>query len=231
MLAKPSTDPNNSFESKWAGADPLVRFEVSVTGRTQDVSVKIDPLNMPEARDDEWRVFLPEMISPYRYVHAVDAGAASASLRVGVATGAWTTVASEDIDLPELPAIREKADQMVMANQGTGFTLDLGPLNDESPSAKLMFQPYNQLKPIVLAANLKGVAIRCVAVLKNGRSQELRFGAAGIRETFSYHIPARHGEWGEGYNNLLASDIAKIQIQTRPYEWAEFDGIALKPAG
>jgi hypothetical protein len=220
------------FNVRADGTSPLVSFEVSVTGQNKDATVKIVPLDMPEMLNESIRVSWSRMgLSDYdhSFVHAVDPNAKTANLRVGVANGGWTTIAERDIDLPELPAIKKGDDRMITEGVGTGLTVTIGPLNEEAPSAVIEFLPDVPYNPITLAASLRDVAIQCVAVLKNGNDVVLDVGAEGMGETFSYHIPARHGEWGEGYNHILASDIAKIQIQTRPYEWAEFAGIALKP--
>jgi hypothetical protein len=69
--------------------------------------------------------------------------------------------------------------------------------------------------------------MRVMAKLKTGELRELRMGMSAAIGSI-YAVPARHGEWTEGYSKILASEVRSVEIQVRPYQFVEFDGIALQ---
>ena len=75
---------------------------------------------------------------------------------------------------------------------------------------------------------------RLVVELKSGRSKVLRSTGSvtandihGSHTISYYSLPARHGEQ-RFLDEILASDIRAIRLETRPYEWVEFKDIALE---
>jgi len=75
---------------------------------------------------------------------------------------------------------------------------------------------------------LTNQAVRAVALMKSGAETVLRIGMSGANGLQIFPVPARHGESTEGYSHIIASQVKEIQIQARPFEWVEFDGIALE---
>ena len=74
---------------------------------------------------------------------------------------------------------------------------------------------------------LGDVARRFVAVTFSGEERPLRSWGSGPKGMEIFGLPARRGEFTESYNDLLASDVKEILLQTRPYEWVEFRRIPL----
>lgn len=81
----------------------------------------------------------------------------------------------------------------------------------------------------MVKGSIHGLARRLVAVLKAGELRPLTRSGLGEKGVEFYQIPARHGEFGEVYNRLLASEVKTVLLQVRPFEYVEFHGIALNP--
>lgn len=222
LLAKPAQNSDFPRPVGIWGQYPLVDFEVAYAGLPKEGNTivkalgKIDPsfwLNGDDARD--WTgpqslttAFLPE--------------ATSAGLRVGVANGPWTTVASCKIDIPEEPAIVANENDRV-GRPSTGIRLTL---NDAQGMAKLTYLESDRTDTL-LDKPLSGAVARYVVVLRTGEIRPLQFGSLGRNGLEVFYIPARHGEDTEGYNSLIAGQVKEIRLQTRPYEYIEFHNISL----
>jgi hypothetical protein len=141
--------------------------------------------------------------------------------RVGVASGEWVTVSSQTIDMPELPSITESdpANDRAKGTR-TGFDVVVGNecyVHDAATGAK-----------VKLACDpLSKSAVRAVVKLKSGEVRELRMGMSAAIGSI-YPVPARQGEWTEGYSHLTASQVQSVELQVRRYEFVEFDKIALQ---
>jgi len=141
--------------------------------------------------------------------------------QVGVASGPWETASSVDIDMQELPRVESGDRGKDQNNQvRTGFEVVVGKdcfVRDMMANSKVAMPCGPRAKN----------AVRVMARLKTGELRELRMGMSGP-EGMIYPVPSRHGEWTEGYSRLLASEVKSVEIQVRPYEFVQFDGIALQ---
>lgn len=140
--------------------------------------------------------------------------ATTGDLEVGVATGAWRTIARQPIDVAEQPEVH---------NQGrfgeTGVKFKIG---DEAT-----FIDVDRRKVKMTGQSLKGISKRLVAVLKTGEVRPLTVPTSGPKGVEEYYLPARHGETTENFNHLIASQVKEVQLQVRPYEWTKFTGVAI----
>jgi len=122
--------------------------------------------------------------------------------------------------MPELPAIQEDPDKPQRVR--TGFAVEIG------QSVAIEFEGENRTVNLVNKVPA-GCAVRAVAVLNTGENRVLKAGGSRPHGIEVFWVPARHGEFTENYSRVIASQIKELLIQTRPYQWAEFHGIALKP--
>jgi beta-lactamase regulating signal transducer with metallopeptidase domain len=162
----------------------------------------------------------PPVIGPdSAYDSWFSAKAKTGAMRIGVANGTWTTISSHEVDMPELPAIASDPDNGMKKQERTGFEVILGnqcAIRDMADGSQTKLES----KP------LAEYAVRVVARLKSGEQRVLSYGMSERRGSI-YPVPARHGEWTEGYSKMIASEVKSVEIQARPYEWVEFDKIAL----
>jgi hypothetical protein len=151
---------------------------------------------------------------------AVPPGQKFGAALAGVASGPWDTASSHDIDMQELPAIDPAKSPRGTNTNRTGFEVVVGKdcyIRDLATDAKvtLASEPPSQF------------AVRVMVKLKTGEMRELRMGMSAAGGSI-YAVPARHGEWTEGYSHVLASEVRSVEIQVRPYTFVQFDRISLQ---
>jgi beta-lactamase regulating signal transducer with metallopeptidase domain len=217
LRARPHLPDSEMSPDTW-GKDPTYHIEIGYAGRTSDANTVVRATDVDPSfwLKDDYPSSQPRLDS---LTTEFERGRPRCRIRVGVANGPWTTLASHRIDVPELPSVVGRPDPM-NAN-GTGVSLQLG----EKPQ---LFVLSSRKAYYFVQKPLAGVAERFVAVLKTGGTRVLTPCASGAKGLECISLPARHGEWSEVYNHLLASQVGEIQLQTRPYEWAEFPGVALE---
>lgn len=194
----------------WGKPVPI-HIDIAYDGRPADANTWVSALNPdPGFRQDgpgDWA-------GTASLTAAFPRDAKTASIRVGVAAGPWQTVARRAIDIPEEPA----------NTTGDAGRTGLELMSGSSP--KMAMADDSKIEELV-STPLTGVASRFVAVLRSGKTQVLRSSGHASASIGIYALPARHGERTEGVNNLIAADIKEIQVQTRPFEFVNFNGIAL----
>jgi beta-lactamase regulating signal transducer with metallopeptidase domain len=207
-------------ESKVWGEYPIVTFTLKYEGPVTDANTAVEPLG--ELNPKFWLngSYQPSRPSLQSLTTSYLPSAKEGSLRVGVATGEWKTINTQKVDIEELPAVTGKPSMARPDQTGIHMTLgdipEFGTIQAGKPSLiKLVDKP------------LLGVAKRFIAVMKNGDEKALTAYGHGFKGLEVYGLPARHGEFSENYNRILASEVKEIRLQTRPYEWVEFKGIAL----
>jgi len=199
---------------------PLIRYDFQYRGAPADANMVFEALGEVDPSDwlkDRQRGD-PQLVEYIETAYLPTAK--SGGIRVGVATGPWKIVGRHPIDIEELPASHYNPDEP--QREQTGFTVIRG----EIP--RLVFQSDKKEIPLT-GKPLKECAVRVVAVLKSGETRVIDSAGSTIYHEPLYPVPGRHGEQTEFYNHLIASQVKEVQIQTRPYDWAEFRGIALSP--
>jgi hypothetical protein len=111
-------------------------------------------------------------------------------------------------------------DCQAQQQQRTGFDVVV------EPTDAVYMEPSSGGKVKLADLDRWKVAVRVVAKLKDGTEVVMGEGMSGIN-TSTFPVPARHGEWTEGYSHIIANDVREIQIQTRPYEVVEFKNVPL----
>jgi len=219
VLADGPTFQDFPRDVKVWGKDPLVHFEIQYDGPTKDANTFVEALG--KVNPKFWLKDARPYSSPY--LASLDTAylpdAKVGGVRVAVANGPWKVVARQPIDMPELPPVLTDSD--MRREDRTGFDVKLGDLAtivtlSDNKETKLIKQP------------LTNQAVRAVALMKSGAETVLRIGMSGANGLQIFPVPARHGESTEGYSHIIASQVKEIQIQARPFEWVEFDGIALE---
>lgn len=196
--------------------DPPVDLDVNVSGTKGDAStfVQFTAKFNPKSH-------LPIFGDGDRRVITVKPGDKYGAARVGVASGEWVTVSSQNVDMPDLPSVTN-SDPANDSNKGnrTGFEVVVG--------ENCYFHDMVADTKVTLASEpLSKDSVRVVARLKSGELRQLGMGMSGAIGSI-YPVPARHGEWTEGYSHILAGEVQSVEIQVRPYEFVEFDHIALQ---
>lgn len=216
VLAEAPKPPSFTLPIRPWGRLPLYNFDVRYEGARNDATTRVLATG---DRDPSFWLYgaapttgsVPDsVIATYR------PAARTADIRVGVANGPWTTIARVPVDMIRLPATEEGTKA-----KPTGLAMELDPL----PSLTFL----NTNRTVALSRRpLDDVARRFVAVTRTGEERPLTAYGAGVKGVEHFGLPARHGEFTERYNDLLASDVKAILLQTRPYDWAEFKGVPLE---
>ena len=221
VLKQGPSMPDFPMRAQVWGKQPLVRFHIDYKGAVKGANTyvqatgPVDPsywLKDELPRSDPGTESLITEFLP---------NSEKGGVKVGVANGPWKTIASRIIDVPEEPPLTGKAVNAVNGFR-TGVEMSLADIPQFGKAAG-----DREAMSDLVDHSLAGFARRYVAVLKSGEEKVLIPGGLGVRGVEMYALPARHGEATEIYNGLLASQVREIELQTRPYEWVEFDGIAL----
>lgn len=199
------------------GTNPVVHIEVGYHGAVDQANTTAEAL---EGSDPLF--WLKDMLPRSQpglatFDAAFLPSAKTTGVRVGVAAGPWKTIARQGLNIPDRSPLVGKDD-----GGRTGVEMNLG----DQPTLHIL--GMGRTSPMV-KNSIHGLARRFVAVLKTGEERPLTPCGLGEKSVEFYQIPARHGEFAEVYNRLLASQVKTILLQVRPYELVEFHGIALNP--
>ena len=163
--------------------------------------------------------------SPSSRYQDFPAGAASCSLRYGIAAGPWTTAAVRKVHFTPTSLQNRGGDadkdyngdvSLEISKQSILVYNDVdGVLRQQAFTA----QPLGEVARQIVAVDASGNQTPLVVTGSTGRDMSI------ISLAFSDHSVLHD------YNpKINLAEIRELRLQTRPYEWVQFDNIALQPA-
>jgi len=202
------------------GSREIVKYQVDYHGLGRDDDVWLLPTGPVEPGFDWWMAPHPgirEADIPTAYPQGTSHG----GLKVGIARGPWQTVSTTPINVAEKPPL-------------TGAQVDNVRAILDGPKIRLGDKPEldnpDEENPRQLSKRpITGMDRRVLVVLKSGKEQQLTNWSSGLHGVQTFTLATRRGSWDGEANGVLASDVKAIELQVRPFQWVEFNGIALNP--
>jgi len=158
-----------------------------------------------------------------RYYNEYPANPATTDLKVGLAGGPWKTVATKDVQFtPEKLAHRDvKAED----DEAGDITIKMG----SDIRLQYMTPDFSPGDELIATPDLSKMAYRLVFVMQDGSSIPISESGQSVDYRL-YSFAFDHKSSVNLHNpNVDITKVRQIQVQSRPYEWTKFPGVALKP--